>query len=77
MVRLLFMLKEFGLNGVLNKQDKDGNKPLHLAAISKDFKILNVILIDETMDRNAVMKDGLTAMDIILSCKELGESPKV
>lgn len=70
-------MNSLGLDGVLNKQDKDGNTPFHLVAISKHYNILIMLLNDQRLDGNAVNKDGLTAMDIILSLKELEESQKV
>lgn len=71
------LLKERAVLGVLNKQDTDGNTPLHLAAILEDYEILSTLLNDKRLEGNAVNKDGLTAMDIILSCKELQEPQKV
>ncbi|EXB91224.1 Ankyrin repeat-containing protein [Morus notabilis] len=62
--------------GVLNKKDTDGNTPLHLAAILEDYEILSMLLNDKRLEGNAVNKDGLTAMNIILSCKELQEPQK-
>lgn len=70
-------MNSLGSDAILNKQDKDGNTPFHLVAISIHYNILIMLLNNQRLDGNAVNKDGLTAMDIILSLNELEESQKV
>ncbi|PON67220.1 Transmembrane protein, partial [Parasponia andersonii] len=64
-------------DGLLNKQDKDGNTPLHLATILQDYEILLLLLNDTRVQVNATNKDGLTPMDIISSCNKLEEYQKL
>ncbi|PON65423.1 Transmembrane protein [Parasponia andersonii] len=71
------ILKTLGYNSLLNKQDKDGNTPLHLAAIIEDYEILVMLLNDKRVKANIVSKDGLTAMDITQSSTKLGVSEKL
>ncbi|PON62933.1 Transmembrane protein [Trema orientale] len=71
------ILKTLGSNSLLNKQDKDGNTPLHLAAIIEDYEILVMLLNDKRVKANIVSKDGLTAMDITQSSTKLGVSEKL
>ncbi|PON62931.1 Transmembrane protein [Trema orientale] len=74
-----FLLKTLpsDLSLLINKQDKDGNTALHLACNLEDHEIICMLLHDERVNGFALNKDGLTASDIIQSCKNLEESQKV
>ncbi|KAF3452316.1 hypothetical protein FNV43_RR02749 [Rhamnella rubrinervis] len=66
-----YLLTRFGLEGLINKQDTDGNTALHLAAINEVSPILEILVNGERFDANLVNKDGLTAIDIMQSSTQL------
>ncbi|KAK9291352.1 hypothetical protein L1049_019298 [Liquidambar formosana] len=53
------------LEGLINKQDKEGNTPLHLAAIHGHHDIANLLAGDRRVDKRAMNKEGLTSIEII------------
>ena len=52
---------------LINVQDKDGNTPLHLAAINGHYGILMMLACHPPIDRMAMNNKGMSAADIILS----------
>lgn len=52
---------------LINVQDKDGNTPLHLAAINGHYGILMMLACHPLIDRMAMNNKGMSAADIILS----------
>lgn len=60
-----YFLENQLFQGVINGKDKYGNTPLHLAAIHENPYIFLRLLKHKRVDRNAINKEGFTAMDII------------
>ncbi|XP_050277914.1 ankyrin repeat-containing protein At5g02620-like [Quercus robur] len=58
----------------INEQDKEGNTPLHVAAINDRFKISMMLTDDRRVEKLAVNKEGMSAADIIESRKKLSWS---
>ena len=59
-----YILETPGLKGLINKPDKDGNTPLHLSAISKNYKIIDILAMDERVDIKATNKKYLRAVTL-------------
>ena len=51
-------LKELAFQDLINEQDKVGNKPLHLAAISGHYTILMMLANDKRVDKWAMNGEG-------------------
>ena len=58
---------------LINVQDKDGNTPLHLAAINGHYGILMMLAFHPRIDRMAMNNKGMSAADIILSDEQEGK----
>ena len=58
-----FFLKRLDLKGLINKQDEEGNTPMHLAAVKGRYKILLKLAGCRDVDTNAINKEGLTPVD--------------
>ncbi|XP_050277920.1 ankyrin repeat-containing protein At5g02620-like [Quercus robur] len=58
----------------INEQDKEGNTPLHVAAINDRFKISLMLTDDRRVEKLAVNKEGMSAADIIESRRKLSWS---
>ena len=66
-----------GLVGLISKQDQEGNTPMHLAAIKGHHLVLILLAAQREVDINAMNKEGLTTMDIILSSTRITTFIKV
>ncbi|KAL4601336.1 hypothetical protein ACB092_11G265400 [Castanea dentata] len=62
-----YLLEAQGFEGFINKKDKDGNTPLHLASIQGNHAILVKLADDKRVDGSAINNKGLTAVDIVQS----------
>ena len=58
-------LKELAVQDLINEQDKVGNTPWHLAAISGRYTILMMLADDKRVDKLAMNKEGMNTADII------------
>lgn len=61
-----FILKTPKLAGLINEADKDGNTPLHLAAIHQNRIIIRILTQDRRVDMFAINKESSVALDIFL-----------
>ncbi|XP_030958764.1 ankyrin repeat-containing protein ITN1-like [Quercus lobata] len=71
----LFM-ETLAFHDLINEPDKDGNTPLHLAALhiagfDEYYKILEILAHDRRIDKWARNEEGMTAADIIQSNNKL------
>jgi ankyrin repeat protein len=66
-----FFLRRPEFEGLINEQDKEGNTPMHLAAIKRHDKVVYLLEEGEGLDLNAKNKEGFTTLDHILLRKEL------
>ncbi|KAK9683806.1 hypothetical protein RND81_10G165900 [Saponaria officinalis] len=55
---------------LLNLKDGDGNTVLHLAVANKQPEMVKFLVKNQTMEKNAINKNGLTAMDIQIRSKK-------
>ncbi|KAF9595992.1 hypothetical protein IFM89_006919 [Coptis chinensis] len=62
-----YILNERGFDGLLNGQDKDGNTPLHEAAITGNPYIVNILVKHKRVDVMALNNTRLSALDIARS----------
>lgn len=61
-----YILKKLEFAAIINEADKDGNTPLHLAAIQQNAKIIKVLSSDSKVDMIAINKDFLKPIDMFL-----------
>ena len=66
-----FFLTRPEFEGLINEQDKEGNTPMHLAAIKGHDEVVYLLEKGEGLDLNAKNKEGFTTIDNILLQKEL------
>ena len=59
-----YISKNPGLVLLLNEKDKEGNTPLHLAAMNWHPKIVSCLTWDKRVDLKIVNNEGLTALDV-------------
>ena len=59
-----YVLDTPGLKCLINEPDKDGNTPLHMSIICKDYRIMYMLARDERVDIKATNKENLTAFAI-------------
>ncbi|TXG66025.1 hypothetical protein EZV62_007300 [Acer yangbiense] len=59
-----FLLKQDGINNLINEMDKDGNTPFHLAALHHRSMVVASLLWDKRLNPDLVNNDGLTTYDI-------------
>uniref|UniRef100_A0A2N9HBJ1 Uncharacterized protein n=1 Tax=Fagus sylvatica TaxID=28930 RepID=A0A2N9HBJ1_FAGSY len=52
-----YILKTPGLKCLINEPDKDGNTPLHMSIIFKDYRIMHMLARDERVDIKATNKE--------------------
>ncbi|KAH0468650.1 hypothetical protein IEQ34_001882 [Dendrobium chrysotoxum] len=52
----------------INETDHEGNTPLHLAAMSRNWEIIHLLLSYSRVDTNVINRKGLTPLDIASSC---------
>ena len=71
------LLQTLAFQDHINEKDKEGNTPLHVAAINERFKISMMLTDDRRVEKLAVNKEGMSAADIIESRKKLSWSEKV
>ena len=62
-----FVLKEEGLEKLINEKDSYGNTPLHLATMFGHPEVVCALAWDKRVDVNLVNKKGKTAFDIASS----------
>lgn len=55
---------------LINKQDANGNTALHLAALHKEYDIIQILAQDKRVYRLAKNKDHLTALNIVSAHEE-------
>lgn len=72
-----FTLNSKKLEGLINFPDENGNTPLHLAASYEKYNILMNLTDDQRVDKKAVNKNFLKAIDIVQSNMDIGELRKV
>ncbi|RWR85153.1 protein ACCELERATED CELL DEATH 6 [Cinnamomum micranthum f. kanehirae] len=66
-----YILKLYDHKELINEPDNEGNTPLHLAIIKRHISVLNLLLKDKEVDTRAMNNNGMTALDIAESDKEL------
>ncbi|RWR85154.1 protein ACCELERATED CELL DEATH 6-like protein isoform X2 [Cinnamomum micranthum f. kanehirae] len=66
-----YILKSDDLKELINEPDSEGNTPLHLAVIKRNVSVLNLLLKDKRVDTRAINNNGMTALEIAESDKEL------
>ncbi|XP_030473788.1 uncharacterized protein LOC115691331 [Syzygium oleosum] len=67
-----YILGKPNLEDLVNKQDTDGNTPLHMATLHKKYNVIYILAQDKRVHRLATNKDHLTALDIFCAHKEMG-----
>ena len=67
---VMFFLTGPEFVGLINEQDEDGNTPLHLAAISRNYEVLSLLGHKRGVDLHVKNKQGFTIMDIVFQTKE-------
>lgn len=67
-----YILKVPELVGLINEPDKEGNTPLHLAAVHQEYSIISILARDERVHKLAMNNEFFTAIDIFIS-----KEPKV
>lgn len=71
-----YLLETPGIEGFINKKDKYGNTPLHLASTQGNHGILVKLADDKRVDRSAINNKGFTAVDIVQSSSKFTNSEK-
>ncbi|KAK3433987.1 hypothetical protein EUGRSUZ_D01267 [Eucalyptus grandis] len=66
------ILRRPNLEYLIKEQDTDGNTALHLAALHKDYTIIDILARDKRVDRFITNNDHMTALDIFLVHNEVG-----
>lgn len=66
-----YILKSDDLKELINEPDSEGNTPLLLAVIKRNVSVLNLLLKDKRVDMRAINNNGMTALDVAESDKEL------
>ena len=66
-----YILKTARLKGLINEPDKDGNTPLHMSVICRDYRIIYMLGREERVDIKATNKENLTALAILVKSKEV------
>ena len=56
-----YILDTPGLKCLINEPDKDGNTPLHMSIICKNYRIMYMLARDERVDIKTTNKKNLTA----------------
>ncbi|KAK3433983.1 hypothetical protein EUGRSUZ_D01261 [Eucalyptus grandis] len=64
------ILRKLNLEYLIKEQDTDGNTALHLAALHKDYTIIDILARDKRIDRFITNNDHMTALDIFLAHDE-------
>ena len=70
------LLKELAFQDLINEQDKEGNTPLHLAAINGRYTIMLMLVDDRRVDKWAMNEEGMNTADIIQLDNRLLSSEK-
>ena len=68
-----FLLQTLAFQDLINEQDREGDTPLHLAAFRGHSKILEMLAKDTRVDKGAINKAGMTAIDIVRSTNRVME----
>ncbi|XP_065637284.1 protein ACCELERATED CELL DEATH 6 [Quercus suber] len=70
-----YMLKRHDLKVemLINNKDRNGNTPLHLAAMRRHPMVVSMLTWDKRVDLTALNKEGKRALDIALNCN--GRNP--
>ncbi|PRQ30669.1 putative ankyrin repeat-containing domain, PGG domain, protein accelerated cell death 6 [Rosa chinensis] len=71
-----YILKTPKLAAIINEADKDGNTPLHLAALHQNDKIIKVLSGDRRVNMIAINKEFLTPTDMFLG-DNIGEQETI
>ncbi|KAM5586593.1 ankyrin repeat-containing protein [Rosa sericea] len=71
-----YILKTPKLAAIINEADKDGNTPLHLAALQQNDKIIKVLSGDRRVDMIAINKDFSKPIDMFLG-DNIGEQETI
>ncbi|XP_075669934.1 protein ACCELERATED CELL DEATH 6-like [Castanea sativa] len=69
-------LQTLASEDLINQQDKEGNTPLHLAAMEGRYALLMMLAKDRRIDWMAMNKAGMSTVDIIQSDKRLKSGKK-
>ncbi|KAK3434004.1 hypothetical protein EUGRSUZ_D01531 [Eucalyptus grandis] len=64
------ILRRPNLEYLIKEQYTDGNTALHLAALHKDYTIIDILAQDKRVDRFITNNDHMTALDIFLAHNE-------
>ncbi|XP_074293924.1 uncharacterized protein LOC141621126 [Silene latifolia] len=67
---LVFLINVVDDVELLNFRDADGNTVLHLAVANKNTQMVKFLLKNKKMEKNAINKNGMTAMDIHIQSKK-------
>lgn len=59
------------LGGLVNEGDKDGNTPLHLAALHRKYNIIAILARDSRVDIKSTNKMNLTSLGIYSKFEEV------
>ncbi|XP_030528242.1 ankyrin repeat-containing protein ITN1-like [Rhodamnia argentea] len=60
------------LEDLINARDRDGNTALHLAALCRDYDMMNILARDKRVDIRATNKERLTALGIFDGHEKVG-----
>ncbi|KAI6699521.1 hypothetical protein NL676_013845 [Syzygium grande] len=66
------MLETPKLEDLINVRDKDGNTALHLAALCRDYDMMNILARDKRVNITATNKERLTALGIFDGHEKVG-----
>ncbi|KAM4082167.1 hypothetical protein ACJW30_11G150300 [Castanea mollissima] len=61
-----YILETPVLKCLINEQDKDGNTPLHMSALYKQYRIIYMLAREKKVDIGATNKNNLTAYGILV-----------
>lgn len=61
-----YILESPGLKCLINEQDKDGNTPLHMSVLHKEYRITYMLAREKRVDIRATNKQNLTAYGILV-----------
>lgn len=68
------ILEEANVGMLINQIDKDGNTPLHLAALRGHYSVVGILLSDNRIISTFKNKQGLTAHGIAVRQSEMLET---
>ena len=59
--------RDFEIEGLVNRQDNDGNTPLHLASKGRHPKVVSILTWDKRVDLKSLNEEGEIALDIAVN----------